>query len=76
MDSFCGMIPYLRCTYRIGVIVLQYNTVCIFDQNLYCRTYFRVRILQYLRRIHYWLHCYAAQFYLKCNEGDREESLE
>jgi hypothetical protein len=56
VDSFCGMIPYLRCTYRIGVIVLQYNTVRIFDQNLYCRTYFRVSILQYLRRIHYWLH--------------------
>jgi hypothetical protein len=60
VDSFCGMILYLRCTYRIGVIVLQYNTVRIFNQNLYCRTYFRVRILQYLQCIHYWLHCEKA----------------
>src|SRR6266536_1568566 len=58
VERYSCIIPYLRCTYCIGVIVLQYNTVRIFGQDLYCRPYYGVRIRPYLRRIYYWLHWY------------------
>src|SRR6266536_3604689 len=61
VERYSCIIPYLRCTYCIGVIVLQYNTVRIFGQDLYCRPYYGVRIRPYLRRIYYWLHCFRLR---------------